>query len=456
MIRPTHTRIRLALGYAAAVALIAVAGVLLGSCATTGAPPGAYPRYAPAPGTPVDANRPGQPSRGPLLASVTTEPDLRVRIARRASVAAFTADHAVYVGPGPGVRTDARPRLLAPPLSIRHSAKGFDITDGNRRTLRWALPSLMLRPARDATLGFGEGRYPGVLVLVPGTAADTLDVVNHVPLETYLPGVLERELYGSWHPTTFRAQAIAARSYALWERTLAPHRSYDLESTQASQVYGGAATNPKAIDAVRGTRGVVLTYNQRVVPAFFSAAHGPRGQSAAVAFPNRVEDIPPIRGVVTGGWDQACPKYRWGPFSRDLNTLSRRIAAWGKANNHPVAALRTIVSITIPQTSATGRPAVFQITDSAGRRYDLPPESFRFACNYQAAGLPEVSKATTLYSSDVQATIRGTSVVFSNGQGFGHGVGLSQWGAQAMALAGHDHPAILLFYYPQSRLERAY
>jgi len=179
-------------------------------------------------------------------------------------------------------------------------------------------------------------------------------------------------------------------------------------------------------------------------------------QDARYAFPNRVEDIAPLRGREVGGWDAACPRYRWGSFTRHTATLSRRIAAWGRANKHAVAALNTLRVIEISETSPTGRPARFTLTDSTGRRYDLPPESFRFACNYRGAGMPAIAKDRLLYSSDVQATVAGGVVRFTGGQGFGHGVGLSQWGAQAMALAGHPHPAILAFYYPGSRLERAY
>jgi len=451
-----RTPLKLLIGYGLAAALAATLGVTLGSCATS-SPQAGDPRPAPRAASVDEANRPGRPSRGPRLQTLDTEPMIRVRVASSQAGAKIGAAATLTIGPVGGAGHEAaHPRRFAAPLTLRHTADGFLITDGQRRTVRWALPALAIRATEGPTVTLDGRSYPGLLVAVPAADRAKLDVVNHVPLETYLPGVLEKELYGSWHPVTFRAQAIAARSYALWERTLSPDRHYDLESTQASQVYAGSATNPKAIAAVRDTRGLVLAYRGRVVPAFYSAAHGPRMQDARYAFPNRVEDIAPLRGREVGGWDAACPHYRWGPFVRDTATLSRRIAAWGRANRHAVAALSTLRRIEISATSPTGRPAMFTLTDRAGKRYDLPPESFRFACNYTGGGMPAINKDRLLRSSDVQAAVAGRVVRFTGGQGFGHGVGLSQWGAQAMALAGHDYPAILGFYYPGSRLERAY
>ncbi len=446
--------IKLLTTYVLAGALVVALGITLGSCATTSSGPN-YVR--PAPTNPREVNLPGRPSRGPRLDSLQTEPNLRVRVASSESSVTLGAGSSLTLGPTTTTENDAaRPRQFTPPLTLSHDAQGFVITDGNRRSMRWALPTLLIRATEGEFVTLDGRTYPGQFVAVPASDRTKLDVVNHVPIETYLPGVLEKELYASWHPATFRAQAIAARSYALWECTLAPHRHYDLESTQASQVYAGAATNPKAIAAVRDTRGQVLAYQGRVVPAFYSAAHGTRMQDARYAFPNRVEDIAPLRGREVGGWDAACPRYRWGPFDRNTTTLSRRIAAWGKANRHAVAALGTLRKIEISETSPTGRPAMFTLTDSAGRGYTLPPESFRFACNFAAAGLPELPANQKLSSSDVQATVAGGVVRFTEGRGFGHGVGMSQWGSQAMALAGHPHAAILAFYYPASHIERAY
>jgi SpoIID/LytB domain protein len=100
-----------------------------------------------------------------------------------------------------------------------------------------------------------------------------------------------------------------------------------------------------------------------------------------------------------------------------------------------------------------GRPARFAITDHHERTFTLPAESFRNACNYSRP-IP-LEPGQRLKSSLVHITLRGDQVVFT-GQGFGHGVGLSQWGAQAMAADGRDVIEILATFYPGASIERAY
>jgi stage II sporulation protein D len=108
------------------------------------------------------------------------------------------------------------------------------------------------------------------------------------------------------------------------------------------------------------------------------------------------------------------------------------------------------------RSNAVGRPTQWLLTDDRGRQFTLAAESFRFACNFQTPGLPALSRADQLKSSHVRVTVTPTQVIFSDGRGFGHGVGMCQFGAQAMAVAGHGHGQILGFYYPGATLRRAY
>ena len=102
------------------------------------------------------------------------------------------------------------------------------------------------------------------------------------------------------------------------------------------------------------------------------------------------------------------------------------------------------------------RPASFRLTDDTGASFILDAEGFRNASNFRAKGLPPIERPTRLLSSHVDVSVEGGSVIFRNGRGHGHGVGLSQWGAKAMADAGHDYAAILKFYYPGAQLVRLY
>lgn len=406
----------------------------------------------------------GGPYPGPLLTQVTREPAIRVRVQADVPVLAIlptagTASDAVRIsGPtGSGAKV-YRYRL---PLSVNRINRAWVIRDGAGQSVRWQLAELLIECDDGGTMRVGEANYPDRLTLTPrfderGQEVGRFDVVNHVPLETYLPGVIERELYANWPEETFRAQAVAARSYALWEMTIATGRHYDLESTTASQVYGGQGSNPTALRAVKDTHGQVLAYGGRVLPAFFASSTGGLGQDALIAFPNRIEDLPPLHGREHGAWDRASPSYRWGPVTRDTATLSKRIAAWGKRQNHPAARLGTLARIEVGARNRVGRPSQFTLTDTAGQRIAIGCEMFRNACNFTREGEIPLANTQKLLSSQVDVAVIGAGVQFTNGRGHGHGVGMSQWGAQAMAEAGHGYVAILKFYYPGAELRKVY
>lgn len=397
----------------------------------------------------------------PLASSYYAEPVVRVRIAKRALRVTLGGAGSLTIGAEPNDPKVAVARPFASPLTITRQAGRFVITDARRGAVAWQLPAMRIVSPSASPMTIDGKPYPGVVVLVPttdktGQPTDAFDIVSHVPLETYLPGVIERELYPKWLPETFAAQAIAARSYALFEQTLRANSHYDLESTTASQVYGGAATNPRAIDAVRRTRGLVVTHRGRIVPTFFSSACGGTGQDATAAFPHLATtvDIPPLRGQHRSNFCTGSNYFTWGPIERDTATLARRIAAWGSVEKNRVASMIGLRHVHVSSRSSAGRPATFELTDRQGKRYTLPAEQFRFACNYNATGLPAVSAATQLRSSHVDVLVVGEKIRFTAGHGFGHGVGMCQWGAQGMATKGYPAAQIIAYYYPGASLER--
>ena len=463
-------------------AAMSVSLALLSACAPPPPDPAPVPVWRNVPAAPqtkaVGAARPASrittPTPGPLLSAVTAEPELRVRIgiAKTSVTLAAEGGRDVTVTSPAGTHTVRYPG----PLTVSRRDGRFVLRDGGGRSFAWDLPGLTVTAPGGGSLLLDRHPYPGRLHLLappeasnppeapvsPGVPAirsasrDTMDVINHVPLEAYLPGVIERELYPKWPLETYRTQAIAARSYALWEVGLATHRPFDLEATEASQVYGGVASNPRAIQAVRDTAGVVLAFDGRVLPAFFASSTGGLGQDATVAFPGRVPDLAPLRARRHGTWDAQSPAYRWGPIRRDTPTLARRLAAWGTANDDPVAQLRGLRRVEVAAENAVGRPASYTLTDATGRRFTLGCEAFRTACNFPAAGVPPVPREVRLLSSHVSVQVSPVSTDFTGGRGHGHGVGLSQWGAKAMADAGHTYPAILGFYYPGATLVKLY
>ena len=291
-------------------------------------------------------------------------------------------------------------------------------------------------------------RYGGRLVLVARAEGELL-VINRVDLETYVAGVLTRELYPDWHREAYRAQAVAARTYAMVQMSRNAGRDYDLTCTEAAQVYGGLAEGRgarRAVEAVRYTRGIVATWTspagERIFCTYYSSACGGRSQSVADCKPE--PEIPPLAGGVRCDYCRIAKGnvYRWGPvrFSkRDLN--SRLLARYPRL----AETLGRISAVEVARRTRSGRPGRIRLTGTNGQSDELVAEDFRLAVG-----------SRTMRSTDCRFQDTGSEIVLSNGRGFGHGIGLCQWGMQGQALAGRKAAQILKFYYPGMHLTRAY
>ncbi|MDH3584793.1 MAG: SpoIID/LytB domain-containing protein [Phycisphaerae bacterium] len=397
------------------------------------------------------------PSRPLVSPKKPGEPLIRVRLQRLAGQIRLGGPARLLVQPRG--RPDLK-QLLPTPLSLRLVAGQWAGT-----ALDPPLPpgcEVVVKPLGQLPLRIQQDPYPGHLRLVPRRVSSEplsrFDVINHVRIEAYLPGVLERELYADWRPATYLAQAIAARTYAISRAMInGPGRAYDVESTTASQAYGGQSLRPLAVRAVAATMGMVLTWDQRPIAAFYSSTCGGIRLSPADAFgtPGAAEPLNPQAGAA---WCAESEHHRWGPVVRDRAALSARIATWGRRRRLPVAALGRIHSVQVVSRNSLGRAVIYRLTDERGKSYDLRGESLRLAANFysQAAKIPSPPRGQRLRSGWFKVDVVGQQVHFEQGRGFGHGVGLCQYGAQGMAIAGHDPLSILQEYYPQARIERAY
>ena len=391
---------------------------------------------------------------GPKIEAISKRPELRIRLAASHNQLTLGQKGQSLHGRIPGQSDKIS---LTAPVLIRWDAarQGLLLTDGANGQYAWRTGRLNLESSNNLT--FDGKTFPGFLEVVAVQEEGQpvrLDLLNHVLIENYLPGVLAKEMFPKWEPAAYRAQAIAARSYALWEAHLSrlQGKHFDLEATVSSQAYLGAEAHPKAKKAVADTAGQVLTWEGRVLPAFFSASAGKRGQDAIAAFPDRVANLTPLRGREHGRIETKSPRYQWGPAKRDAATLTRRIAAWGKQNDHPIAHLKQLACIHTQDRSSQGRPATFRVTDENGTHYEMTCEDLRFACNTPTGDLPKPEHLQMIWSSDFQAVRKGDQFHFT-GHGYGHGVGMSQWGAQLMAEEGHSHRHILAWYYPGTQIQ---
>lgn len=285
-----------------------------------------------------------------------------------------------------------------------------------------------LTPTGIPLVFIGERWYRGELEL--RLLDGQIVAVNAVPLEEYLYGVVPAEMPANWPLESLKAQAVAARSYAVANRGRFGSRGYDLKPTVASQVYKGAtAETALSNSAVNATRGQVVTYNGQVIQAYFHASAGGYTESADAVWG---ESLPYLRPVPD--FDQQAPRYTWQrTFSEDeIQTSLAR-------NGHDVG---DVLHIEPLARAFSGRVTKVRVTGSRGTR-ELAGEEFRHAIGlystlWNVLGLP-------------QAAASPKSFAFA-GRGHGHGLGMSQWGAKGLAEKGYPYAQILLHYYPSAQL----
>jgi stage II sporulation protein D len=334
------------------------------------------------------------------------------------------------------------------PVPVTLTARGWKIG-----SVTLGPGELTLQPTADGSVRVNGQAYRGRYRFVP-VSSDRFDVVNDVHIDAYLKSVVSKELLWNWDDETYKAQAIVARTYALYESRTAPRdRHWDLHPDERSQVYGGIdAESSKSRSAVDQTAGVVLAYGregqEKIFKAYFSACCGGITQSATDAFGDPY--IVPLGDQKVGSLCAAAPNFNWGPVTISKADLTRRFRAWGARKNRPEKDMATIKSLEIQYTNRFGRPVRYVVTDARGARYSLTSEETRWAVNTDPQNGP------TLYSSFFRPLSTGDSIKFMDGHGRGHGVGMCQWCAQIRAQRGLPHEQIVLLAYPKAKLARAY
>lgn len=310
--------------------------------------------------------------------------------------------------------------------------------------------SLSLAPGPDGLARFGGRAYRGRLRLV-AESDRTFLVVNHVDLESYLAGVLPKELYAAWELETYRALAIAARTFALYHmKTSGRTRPYDVGAGQAHQVYGGAtAETERSWAAVGSTHGRILVFGppgeEKIFLAQYSACNGGYVNGAYVIRP--AQRIQPLLGGQEDRDGRSCPRFTWGPVSLRKADLHRALAARYEAARR----LDGVARIEVVEQTPYGRAVWLDVYGPAGGSLRVRAEDLRLAV--LRAGVPG---AKALYSMNCKMRDLGDTIEFYDGRGFGHGVGLSQWSAQDKAERGWNAGRILAFYYPGAKVVAAY
>jgi len=293
--------------------------------------------------------------------------------------------------------------------------------------------------------------YRGKLKLILNPDANSLDAINLVPLEAYLAGVTGAEMPSYWEPAALQAQTIAARTYCLHiKKQFGSNRNWDVTKTAANQVYLGVGAESAIVwDAIDKTRGQVLVCRQNdgidVFPAYYSSSCGGHTENSTKVFGDSFE---PLTGVPCPYCkDVAKPSFfSWPMVQLDktvvTNNLLRRYSKLEQ-----LGVITEIISAEQSNYGEFSRLTMVKLLGSSGKSELLRAEDFRLAID------PTGRK---LKSAICQIAEMGDKWAFLSGRGCGHGVGMCQCGAEAMARQGKTVNQILFYYYPGSNIVYVY
>ena len=310
--------------------------------------------------------------------------------------------------------------------------------------------------------------YPGRLTLQPN-AYGTYTLVNEVPLESYLRGVVPHEIGINAPTAAVEAQAILARTYALRNLRRFVTDNYQLCADTHCQVYyGWSGTAPSTDQAIAATRGMILTYNNQLVDALYSSTTG--GVTGYFSDVWNGEDRPYLRPVVdaaTNLWDlslksladetnfrefinrrEGFNESTWNTFrwhkETPIDDINRLLQRFLEIKNSPYAKFNTVEAMSIVKRSRSGRILELRVKTDIGT-FTLEKDEIRSAF--------AAPRSTLFY---IEPLNKGTADLWGYafiGGGLGHGVGLSQTGAQNLAKLGWSNSQILQFYYPGTQIQ---
>lgn len=338
-----------------------------------------------------------------LVASVPAQAyQLRVAIAKKISQIEIASSTIAIVSDGTGRKIGE----LMPLKTALAAADRNEIKFGNVR-----VGQLWVTPQAGGYIWIGDRWYRGTLQVIPDGKG--LVAIERVNLEQYLYSVLGAEMSKDFPMEALKAQAVAARTYALYRSQAAAKKPFDLDSTQDSQVYRGIASEATTTQAaVNATAGQIMTYQGKPILAAFHSASGGHTEN--------VEDIwsspvPYLRGVPD--YDLGTPGYEW------TKSVSR-------ADLSKSLKLRNVTSISADRSTRYG--SVMSLKVVGDEEKTVTGKELR----------------TALKLRSLRFTISPTpdGFVFT-GRGYGHALGMSQWGAYSMAQQGMTYTTILAHYY---------
>ncbi len=270
-------------------------------------------------------------------------------------------------------------------------------------------------------------------ILIYRNSKGSLDVINRLSLDDYLKGVIPFEGNPAWTLESLKAQAVVSRTFALTKMIARRSEEYDVSSGFMSQVYAGKQIeNVKTSEAVDATRGEVLLYKGKIFPAFFHSTCG--GATTAADLVWRVKPHPALGGV-SCQFCQRSPHYKWETAVTPAE-IKEKLAKQGM----PV---QEVLGIRTDKIDRTGRAHKFVIQSTWAEKV-VDADGFRVWVDPMRL---KSNLITKIRMNDAGAFV-------FKGKGWGHGVGMCQYGMKYLGEIGYGYREILTYYYPGAQIAK--
>lgn len=299
--------------------------------------------------------------------------------------------------------------------------------------------------------------------------------INILYIEDYLKGVVPREMPALWHIEALKSQAIAARTYALI------NQSKVIDDTVSYQVYGGAEGHVNSDKAILDTTGLVLKYNNSLIDAVFSSSNGgvtelnSNAWSGALKVPFfEIKEDPfdpktvwsitvDKQQINLSNKDLSKPDEWWKSVKEKDSSIVPNIKTWLQSNGYYNKDIKIIdiPILSLGNKSSGGRVTKgsiqvnFYVKDLVDEKGVLVPKTIKFT-DVSASKIRAIVGTDKIKSYLVDESTSTGNTILIKGRGYGHGVGLSQYGAKYRADAGQTYRTILQFYYPRTTLVKEY
>lgn len=338
-------------------------------------------------------------------------------------------------------------------VRVESTNRNLTVRDHRNNVIESSLDEVNIIPRGSGNrVNLGKKRYRGILKILPH--GETLRLVNVIYMEDYLRGVIPPEIgrRNENELEAVKAQAVAARTYAMAHLKQYSGEAFDMKSSVIDQVYEGARVEERLIDqAIDATTGQVLMYQDEFLNAYYHSTCGGVTDNIADVWDRK--EIPYLKSVQDG---EACSwsKYYTWKESFTEEQLRGRIEQYLSRDRGRDLRIGRIVDITVEQRTAGGRVGRMVIrTDKSS--YDLYKDRIRWAVG--RASNPELILPSSRFSVRIDRDSGGNvrEIAFE-GRGYGHGVGMCQCGAIGRAREGWQFAQILQHYYTDVEVKKLY